>query len=214
MSISYIRISFGDFISGHLPRPRHATFPSYGSLMKKIFFPALIFLFLLIPPCWAETYENWIARCRSYKDVAEWLNENFLYDLNGTRKGANPGRYNRRFVKIKDIQETFQCKTGMSAEAAVFTKHSLNRINPNYRAEIIYLLAENSSAHYVCGFHLGGKLFIMDYGSPYENMIGTHGPFDNLDEYVQKFYLKYHPLHLQLQSYNTGWPPSHSWKHR
>jgi hypothetical protein len=180
--------------------------------MKKVLFPALIFLFILIPPCWAESYENWVAKCRSYKDVAEWLNENFLYDQNGIGKEANPARNNRKFLKVKETEETFRCKTGMSAEAALFTKHALNRINLDYRAEIIHLLPEKSSVHYVCGFHLGGKLFIMDYGSPYENMIGTHGPYENLDEYVQKFYLKYHPFHPRLQSYNFGWLPSNSSK--
>ena len=182
--------------------------------MRKILFPTFIFLFILIPPCWAETYENWVAKCRSYKDVAEWLNENFHYDQDGIRERVNPGRDSRKILKVKETEETFRSKTGLSPEAAVFTKHTLNRINRDYRAEIIYLLPDKSSAHYVCGFYLGGKLFIMDYGSPYENMIGTHGPFENLDEYVQKFYLKYHPLHPRLQSYNFGWPPSNPPKQR
>jgi hypothetical protein len=182
--------------------------------MKKILFPALIFLFTLIPPCWAETYDNWVARCRSYKDVADWLNENFHYDPDGIRKEAKPRQNTQKFLKVKGSEETFRCKTGLSLEAAVFAKHTLNRINPDYRAEIIHLLPEKSSTHYVCGFHLGGKLFIMDYGSPYENMMGTHGPFENLNEYVQKFYLKYHPLHPKLRSYNFGWAPSNPAKQR
>jgi hypothetical protein len=183
-------------------------------MMQKILFPALIFLFILIPPCWAETYEDWVAKCRSYKDVADWLNENFHYDPDGIRNEANLRKSNQKFLKVTGSEETFRCKTGLSREAAVFAKHTLNRINPDYRAEIIHLLPEKSSAHYVCGFHLGGKLFIMDYGSPYENMIGTHGPFENLNEYVQKFYLKYHPLHPKLRSCNFGWPPSNPSKQR
>lgn len=174
--------------------------------MKKTLFPALIFLFFLIPPCWAETYENWLAKCRSYKDVAVWLNENFHYDPEGIRKESSPKQDNQKFLMVQGSEETFRCKTGLSLEAAVFAKNSLNRINPDYRAEVIHLLPEKTSAYCVCGFQLGGRLFIMDYGSPYEKMIGTHGPFGNLDEYVKKFFSKYHPFHPKVRSYNYGWP--------
>jgi hypothetical protein len=39
----------------------------------------------------------------------------------------------------------------------------------------------------VFSFKKEGKLFIMDYGTPYEEITGVHGPYDSLDEY-KKFY--------------------------
>jgi hypothetical protein len=174
--------------------------------MKRVLFLAIISQLVLAPPCWAETYENWLARCKSYKDVAEWLNTNFHCDRNGVRREGPPGRNNAKSFQVRSAEETFRCRTGLSLEAAVFAKHSLNRINPEYRAEIIHLVAERSSVHYVCGLHLGGRLFVMDYASPHEKMIGTHGPFRTLGEYVEKFYLKYHPLQPRLQSYDLGRP--------
>jgi hypothetical protein len=47
--------------------------------------------------------------------------------------------------------------------------------------------------HFVCSFKKDGKLFIMDYGTPHRNMVGIHGPYNSLDEYV-KFFERYHPM--------------------
>lgn len=176
--------------------------------MKKVYTLSLFLLVISISPCWAETYEQWVSNCRSYKDVAEWLNENFLCDGTETHAGVTGGQNHGKGLKAKSGEETFRSKTGGSLEAALFAVETLNRINRDYRARIIHLLPEKSPAHYTCGFYLGGKLFILDYGTRHEKMIGTHGPFKDLDEYVRKFYLKNHPLPHRLQSYNFGWPAS------
>jgi len=172
-------------------------------MMKKVFCLTLMFLILSQVPCWAETYEKWVSKCKSYKDVARWLSENFFY----VQEGSPASAVGQKFIKVKNSEEIFRCKAGMSLEAAVFAKHTLNRINPEYRAEIVYLFSGRLPVHYVCGFYLGGKLFIMDYGTLHEKMMGTHGPFENLHDYVHKFYLQYHPHHRRLKSYDFGWPP-------
>ena len=179
-------------------------------MMKKVFGITLIFFALSAAPGWAETYEKWVSKCKSYKDVAHWLSENSFSD----REGSDQGLAGQKFISVKNSKETFRSKTGLSLEAAVFAKHTLNRINPDYRAEIIYLFSGRFPVHYVCGFYLGGKLFIMDYGNPNEKMMGTHGPYENLDEYVRKFYLKGHSHLRKLQSYDFGWPPWSSPKQR
>ena len=91
---------------------------------------------------------------------------------------------------------------------------TLNRINPDYRAEIIYLSLDRSEANYLCGFFLGEKLFIMDYGNLYENMIGTHGPFKNLDHYIHLFYFRRHPHQKKPLVYHFGFPSAPSSKAR
>jgi hypothetical protein len=162
--------------------------------MKKVFLFSLFLLLFTHSPGFAETYEKWLSRCHSYKDVALWLNQNFFYD--------------REAIQV--TKETFRRKTGVSLEAALFAKHSLNKINPDYHADIISLYAGKQSVHFVCGFYVGGKLYVMDYGTPYEKLMGTNGPFSDLDEYVKKFYLKNHPKLRRLQSYAFGQP---SWSH-
>jgi hypothetical protein len=53
--------------------------------------------------------------------------------------------------------------------------------------------------HFVCSFKKEGKLFIMDYGTPYRNMVGVHGPFNSLEDY-KKFYERFHPNVKRVQS--------------
>jgi len=158
--------------------------------MKKIFLFSLFLLLFANSPALCETYEKWLSRCQSYKDVAQWLNQNFFYDREAIRKALYGPQEEAMAQNIQVTKETFRRKTGLSLEAALFAKHTLNQINPDYHADIIYLYAGKQSMHFVCGFYIGGKLYVMDYGTTHEKLLGTHGPFSNLDEYVKKFYLK------------------------
>lgn len=174
-------------------------------------FPALILFFLLIPaPSWAQTYQRWVEECHSYKDVALWLNGNFRYDQ--ARDGENrlPPKTGEKPPKIQAPEETFRYRTGGSLDAALFARGTLNRINPDYRARIIHIAPDRTHVHYLCGFYLGGKLFVMDYGNSQENLIGTHGPFENLKDYVQRFYLKHQLQHQSLFGCSFGFPPGKS----
>ena len=176
---------------------------------------AIILLFLLYStPSWAETYDQWVENCRSYKDVAVWLNHNFRYEKDRNGDGQPFSKGNKKWPSLQRLEETFRYRCGYTLDASLFARETLNRINPDYRAEIIYLSLERSQAHYLCGFFLGGNLFVMDYGNLHENMIGTHGPFENLDEYVQIFYFRRHPHQKGPQAYHFGLPSVHSSKAR
>ena len=176
---------------------------------------ALILFFLFAPaPSWAETYDKWVEKCGTYKDVAEWLNNNFRYEQDRNGDGQPFSKGNNKRAKIQGLEETFRYRCGGTLDAALFTRETLNRINPDYRAVVIYLSLDRSQVHYLCGFFLGGKLFVMDYGNPHENMIGTHGPFENLDDYAQNFYLRRNPYHKRPQAYRFGFPSIYSSKAR
>jgi hypothetical protein len=150
----------------------------------------ILFLLLSQTPSWAETYDHWVANCRSYKDVASWLNDNFRHDPD--RSGQPHGKAGRKQLSVKGKEEIFRYRAGCSLDASLFAKETLNRINPDYRAKLIYLSGDRSPVHYLCGFYVGERLFIMDYWNPQENLIGTHGPFEDLNDYLQRFYLKRH----------------------
>lgn len=176
---------------------------------------AIILFFLLSPiPSWAETYDQWVENCRSYKDVAVWLNDQFRYekDRNGDGQPFSPG--NKKRLRNQRLEEIYRSRCGCTLDASLFARETLNRINPDYRAEIIYLSLDRSQTHYLCGFFLGGNLFVMDYGNFYENMIGTNGPFKNLDHYVQIFYFPRHPHQKKPQVYHFGFPSVPSSKTR
>jgi hypothetical protein len=168
---------------------------------------ALILFFLLAPaPSRAETYNKWVEKCGSYTDVAAWLNQNFRYeqDRNGNGQPFSKGTSKR--PRIQTPEETFRCRCGGTLDASIFAKETLNRINPDYRAVVIYLSLDRSQTHYLCGFFLGGKLFVMDYGNPYENMMGTNGPFENLDDYAKNFYLRRNPAQKKPPAYGFAFP--------
>jgi len=187
--------------------------PILGIGMKKAI--AIILFFLLSStPSWAETYHQWVENCSSYKDVAVWLNHHFRYEKDQNGDGQLFSQGNKKRLGNQRLKEIFRSRSGCTLEASVFARETLNRINPDYRAEIIYLSLGRSQAHYLCGFFLGENLFIMDYGNFYENMIGTHGPFKNLDDYVQIFYFRRHPLHKKPPVYHFGFPSVHSSKAR
>jgi hypothetical protein len=181
--------------------------PILGIGMKKAI-AIILFFFLSSPPSWAETYNEWVENCRSYKDVALWLNHHFRYEKDRNGDGQPFSKGNKKRPGIQRLEEIFQSRYGCTLDASLFAKDTLNRINPDYRAEIIYLSLDRSQAHYLCGFILGENLFIMDYGNLYENMIGTHGPFKNLDHYVHLFYFRWHPHQKKPQVYHFGFPSS------
>jgi hypothetical protein len=174
----------------------------------------LLFFLLSSTPSWAETYNQWVENCRSYKDVALWLNHHFRYEKDRNGDGQASSQGTRKRPRTQRLEEIFRSRCGCALDASLFARETLNRINPDYRAEIIYLSLDRSQAHYLCGFFLGENLFIMDYGNLYENMIGTHGPFKTLDHYVQIFYFRRHPHQKKPQVYHFGFPSAHSSKAR
>ena len=170
--------------------------------------PLILFLLLFQTPSWAETYDHWVANCRSYKDVAVWLSENFRYDPNGSGKVS--GKPARKQLNGKGKEEIFRYRTGCSLNASLFAKETLNRINPDYRANLVHLSWDRSAVHYLCGFYVGQRLYIMDYWNPQENLRGTHGPFEDLKDCVQRIYLRHHPGPSKAIRYAFGMAPGHS----
>ncbi len=168
-------------------------------------FALILLLLFFAAPSWGETYNSWVANCRSYKDVATWLNDNFHYVPD--RSAWNSEKTGRKQLKIKGKEEIFHYRTGCSLDAALFARETLNRINPDYRSKIISLSGDRPPVHYLCGFYVGERLFIMDYWNPQESLNGTHGPFDGLNDYVQKFYLKRQPASAKLIRCSFGLAP-------
>jgi hypothetical protein len=97
-------------------------------------------------------------------------------------------------------KETFELKSGIYIDVAFFLKETLNRIDPSTGARVVILLTRPPRFnHYVCSFRKGGKVFIMDYGTPYREITGIHGPYNSLEEY-RKFYEKSHPVKRKIEA--------------
>jgi len=141
--------------------------------------------------------------------VAKWFERNFNYDNNRLKYAVEMARIGKP-LEVYPPWQTFKTHWAVCFDAAVLAKHSLNRINPSYRAEVIHLHPGSIPTHYVCGFYVGGKLYIMDYGVPVDFLQrGVWGPFHNLDEYVNTVYLK-KSRHKSLKEWYFGWPKARS----
>ncbi len=102
-------------------------------------------------------------------------------------------------------EETFQLKSGIDIDAALFAKDALNRIDPRYKARIVVLIIRPYGAnHYSCLFQNDRKIFIMDYGIPFEKSTGTRGPFNSMQG-VKAFYEKYYPVNGRIEG--ISYPP-------
>ncbi len=134
-----------------------------------------------------KSYDATVSQWRSYEDVVKWMEKDFSFDRE---------RYNKFEGTLplpRSPEETLQLKSGIYIDAAEFLKKTLNRINPAYQAQIVVIIVRpNVFNHYVCSVKKEGKLFIMDYGTPYREMTGIHGPYPSLKEY-KRFYEEHHP---------------------
>jgi hypothetical protein len=145
-------------------------------------------------PFLGKTYTETISEWKSYKDVVKWMEKDFSFDEERYKK------YEGTLPPPRTSGETFQLKSGIHIDAAIFLKETLNRINPSYNARIVVVVLRPSRFnYYVCSFKTEGELFIMDYGTPYREMTGVHGPFHSLEGY-KKFYEKYHPAPKKVEA--------------
>jgi hypothetical protein len=126
----------------------------------------------------ATTYSEAVSTWKSYKEFVSWMEKDFSLDLDRFK------RYEGKFPPARTPEETFRLRSGIYVDAAVLAKETLNRINPSYKARIVVIIMRPYGYnHYVCSFQEAGKIWIMDYGTPYKEVTGLHGPYDSLQEY-------------------------------
>jgi hypothetical protein len=147
-----------------------------------------------VKPAPDKTYDETVSGWKSYQDLVKWMENDFSFDKERYEK------FERTLPVPRTPEKTFQLKSGIYIDAAMFIKESLNRINPSYNAQIVILIIRPYGFnHYVCSFKMDGKLFIMDYGTPYKEVTGVHGPYSSLEEY-KKFYEKQHPMKGEIEA--------------
>jgi hypothetical protein len=135
-------------------------------------------------PFLEKTYDETVSEWKSYQDVVKWMENNFSVDIE---------RFGKRSPSPRTPKETFALKSGSDIDAAIFLKETLNRINAFYQAQIaVVIIRPNVFNRYVCSLRKDEKLFIMDYGTPYKEVTGLHGPFDSIEEY-KRFYERRNP---------------------
>jgi hypothetical protein len=140
-----------------------------------------------VRPFAGKTYTEATSEWKSYQDLVKWMEEDFSFDA------ARYKTFEGTLPIPRTPEETFQLKSGIYIDAVEFSKKTLNQINPSYKAQtVVILVRPNVFNHYVCAFKKDGELFVLDYGTPYKEITGVHGPYSSLDEY-KRFYEKHHP---------------------
>ncbi len=152
--------------------------------------------FLFLAACgiiFVRSYDETVSRWKSYKDLERWMEKEFSFDTERFE------RFKGTLPPPRPPEETFKLKSGIYIDAAIFAKETLNRIDPSYRAQIVVLFIGRGANHYVCSLKKDGRIFIMDYGTPFRTMVGVHGPFNSLEEY-RAFFEKNHPTIKSVQA--------------
>jgi hypothetical protein len=147
-----------------------------------------------VKPAPEKTYDETVSEWKSYQDLAKWMENVFSFDK------ARHEKFERTLPVPRTPEETFQLKSGIYIDAAMFLKETLNRINPSYKAQIVIFITRPSGFnHYACSFKKDGKIFVMDYGTPHKEVTGVHGPYSSLEEY-KTFYEKHHPMKREIEA--------------
>lgn len=153
-------------------------------------------LFLFLVACgiiFVRSYDETVSRWKSYKDVQMWMEKDFSLDTERFK------RFEGTLPPPRTPEETFKLKSGIYIDAAIFARETLNRIDPSYQAKIVVLLIAGGANYYVCSFTRDGKVFILNYGTPYKAIVGVHGPFNSLEEY-KVFFERNHPTIKNVQA--------------
>ncbi len=140
-----------------------------------------------------KTYSETVSGWKSYQDVVLWMGKEFSFDAARFEKFAGS------LPPPRTAEQTFDLRSGIYVDAAYFIKETLNRIDPSYQARIVVILIRPyGNNHYVCSLKKDGRLYVMDYGTPYKTVTGLHGPYNSLEEYKQ-FYERNHPEKRRIE---------------
>jgi hypothetical protein len=141
-----------------------------------------------------KSYIQEVAQWKSYENLVRWMEKDFSVDMERFKK------FEGTLPVPRAPHETFQLKSGIYIDAAVFVEETLNRIDPSYKPRVVVLVTRPSGFnHYVCSFRKEGKIFIMDYGTPYKGLTGLRGPYASLEGY-KKFYEENHPMKIRVEA--------------
>lgn len=132
-------------------------------------------------------YEAEVSKWKSHEDVAKWLKSNFVFDKSRQgqviRQLKETGPEN---VLTRKPETLFENRSGYCRDAAGFARDALNRIDVEHEARYIFIKNKYGQPnHWVTGFRVDNKLYVMDYGAGahWRVMQGVHGPYESLDDY-------------------------------
>lgn len=145
-------------------------------------------LFLVAGAAGAQTrYETEVMTWKSHEEVGKWLKSNFVFDKNRQAQVQAHLKDNGvENVLTRKPDTLFENRNGHCRDSAAFARDALNRISPAYKARYIFIKNKSGPPnHWVTGYIVDGKLYVMDYGAGKQwwQLEGVHGPFESLEDY-------------------------------
>ncbi|CAM8670639.1 Transglutaminase-like domain containing protein [Comamonadaceae bacterium] len=137
----------------------------------------------------ASKYDSEVSAWKTYEDVAKWLKTNFVFDRSRQAQAlAQLQQVGPNGALTRRPEALFEQRRGYCRDAAGFAKDALNRINPEHQARYVFIKNKYGPPnHWVTGFNVNGKLYVIDYGSGnhWKAMEGVHGPYESLENYKE-----------------------------
>lgn len=154
---------------------------------RLLLFLTLFFLSATAATAADNKYETELLEWKSHEDVASWIKANFVFDKGRQAQAiAQLKASGPQDVLTRKPETLFERRNGYCRDAAGFSRDALNRINADHQARYIFIKnRQGPPNHWVTGFKVSGKLYVIDYGAgkPWAAMEGLHGPYDSLENY-------------------------------
>ena len=154
--------------------------------MNKLVF-ALVFIMFGVTISQADSYDKTVDSWSSPEDVSTWLKNKWEFSSSdATRVAYKIRTEGPQVIKAKSAEDTFNNPIGWCKDSANFAKETLNKMDEEYKAGYIFIKNKlGPPNHWVTGYRYKGKIYVVDYGagSHWSDMMGTHGPYDTLEEY-------------------------------
>ena len=148
-------------------------------------------------------FKDWLSNCESYIDIDDWYKKNFVYDH--SRFTYDREKKIVRSDSPQTPEETYNRKSGACHDVCRFSNYCLKK--KGYQTDIVTLIVKKFIAiHFLNIFYLPWGMYIIEYGSWAYNMHGIWGPFYDVEEIINGWYIKYHPRHNSVEKYFYGWP--------
>lgn len=132
-------------------------------------------------------YDAEVLTWKTHEDVALWLKSNFVFDKSRQAQVLRQLKETGPDMVLTRKPETlFESRNGYCRDSAGFAKDALNKISPDYKARYIFIKNNaGSTNHWVTGFMVDHKLYVIDYGAGkhWEAIEGVHGPYESLEGY-------------------------------
>jgi len=137
-----------------------------------------------------DTYEEAIAKWKSYDEVNMWIKDYFEYDMSRAMQLASNSE-NREKTSIYTAEETYNSKSGVCLDLSRFAFETIleidENLNPKYlmiEFEPLIINGKKFEKHWIVLFETNNQFFVMADSKRPGHM---SGPYDDLSQFILEY---------------------------